>query len=157
MIKKALFSLSAVISINSAVLLAQVETIKGVIDDPSIKKVCNELTSKREEKKNHRQALLKLHKKTSYLLSRSDQKQKKVQTSLQRISDKIEFEIKVTNSKIETLAEKIIRSGCPPIDLEGQRLDEIATKEIVNNTSKDVNIEDIDLKSIEEAANDLLQ
>lgn len=137
-------------------LLAQDSSGQFVIEDPSIKKVCNELTAKREEKIEHKKSLIGLLKKTHALQTKLESKQKKVQTNIQRLSDKITFEIKVTEGKIESLAEKIIRSGCPPIDLADQKLDEIATQDIVNNLRKEKSIDEIDLKSIEEEASTLL-
>ncbi len=136
-------------------VMAQSES-QIIIEDPSIKKICHDLSDKREKKKSHRQALLKLLKTNNELKKQLDPKQKKVLTTLGRLNDKIEFEIKVSGSKIETLSEKIIRSGCPPIDLEGQQLDELATQDIVNNIAKQINIEKVELEEIENSANTLL-
>ncbi len=150
---------SLILTISSFLLLsygvAQIES-QSIIEDPSIKKVCNDLNDKREKKKAHRQALTKLLKRNNQLKEKLESKQQKVLNTILRLNDKIDFEIKVANSKIQTLSEQIIRSGCPPIDLEGQIIDELATQDIVKNIAKQINIEKVELEEIENSANTLL-
>lgn len=125
--------------------------VDRVIEDPNIIKVCVDLTDKRKLKIKHTDKLRKVLLKNQTMQSILRPEQQKAKTILQRINDKIVFQIKVSSGRIVDLGEQIIKSGCPPIDLKGQILRTPSTQEIVNRKLEEINIEELDLISIEES------
>jgi hypothetical protein len=96
---------------------SQEEFIKDVVTDPAVSLRCKELIYERNNK-------IKFQQKLKSLLSRTKKLQKKVPTQKDSIKMSLKMsevelgnEIYLTNLKVQSMEENIVRSGCPGITL----------------------------------------
>jgi|GEM_PF-585231 len=93
------------------------EWIGNVISDPAISKRCNELSKKRQQKLEHKQKLMALHKRNTSAQKGTPKNRKTIKTRLEINEGQLKQEINLTRLVIEQLEENIIRKGCPGISL----------------------------------------
>ena len=97
--------------------LAQINGVVDIIRDPSVSKRCKTLISARNEK-------IKVNQQLNSLLKRSKKLAKRVKpnqaTSSQRLQiniTEIQNNIRLSQLRIKTMEENIVRRGCPGISL----------------------------------------
>ncbi len=146
-----IISVSIILIISLSFYARAYSYVDRAIEDPNIIKVCDDLTDKRKLKIEHIKKLQGVLSKNIQMQRKLRKSQEKVRLKLQRLYDKIVFEIKVASGRVVDFEEQIIKSGCPPIELKGQTLRTSSTQEIVNSVDKDLNIEELDLVNIEDA------
>jgi hypothetical protein len=97
--------------------LSQVAGMRDIIRDPTVSRRCKSLIEARNEK-------IRAHQKLNALLKRSEKIQKMAKdnqvTARQRIEitqNEIENNLRLSELRIKTMEEDIVRKGCPGISL----------------------------------------
>lgn len=107
-----------VLALANSILAQDVAVMQDPITKPVLSRRCRELFGERAEK-------IKIQQRLNALLQRSESSLKKTSetktTMLARLNStgvKIKNELYLTNLQIESMEEKIIRSGCPGLSLQ---------------------------------------
>jgi hypothetical protein len=98
-------------------LFSQDEFIKDVVTDPAVSLRCKELIYERNNKVKFQQKLKTLLSRTKKLQKKIPPQKESVKMSLKMSEVELGNEIYLSNLKVQSMEENIVRSGCPGITL----------------------------------------
>jgi predicted membrane protein len=96
---------------------AQVSGVVDVIRDPKVSRRCKALISARNEKVKVNRRLNSLLKRTEKMQKRLKPNQKSLSLRLELNQTEIQNNIRLSQLRIQTMEENIVRRGCPGISL----------------------------------------
>ena len=95
------------------VVFAQRDLIKDVIGDPALTYRCQELIKDRNAKVKIQQRLNSLLHRTKKLLKSTPSNKRSIRQRLKMSRAQLKNEIRLSNLKVRSMEENIVRQGCP--------------------------------------------
>lgn len=92
---------------------AQVTGVKDILRDPAVSTRCKSLIKERNNKITIKQKLLSLIKRNQRLLKIAPENKKSTIMKLEVNSRQLQNQLRLTNFKIQSMEENIVRQGCP--------------------------------------------
>ena len=97
----------------SSILADSELVLEGPIKKSPLSTKCKELFKEEVNQKKLHQRLSSLMSRSEYILKKTSPSLQKIQSQVQTTKVKIKHEIYLSDLKLKSLDEKIIRSGCP--------------------------------------------
>lgn len=113
-LKLYIFAILIVISSNC---IAQVAGVRDIITDPALSYRCKSLLNERNEKVKTKQKLKSILQRNNKLLKQTPNNKKSLIAKLTISKNEITNFLSLTELKIQSMEENIIRKGCPGINL----------------------------------------